>query len=95
MKRLHCIYAWSFAAYLAGSLVGCSLQHYQIGGLLEDAQDCVDIFKDIIVANETTRACGTDLDIDGYAELAGPRRPFVRLKISCTQPLIWRCKSTL
>lgn len=46
-----------------------------------------DMLIEAIEANQATYSCGADLDLTGFAALSDARRPYVRLKLDCSQHL--------
>lgn len=70
-SRLRCVYVKAkLSAITQGAAPQCNLKH-----MLDDPID----------ANKGTYTCGADLDIEGFGALSGVCRPYVRLKLDCSQ----------
>lgn len=70
-KRLRCVYVkMKLSAVTIGAPPGCTLK---------------DVLDRAIDANAPTYTCGADLDLRGFEALDGLRRPYVRLKLDCSQ----------
>lgn len=71
-KRLRCVYVkMKLSAVTNGAPRGCTLK---------------DVLNEMIEANGSSYTCGSDLDLSGFeGSLSGLCRPFVRVKLDCSQ----------
>lgn len=69
--RLRCVYVkMKLSAVTRGAPSGCTLK---------------DVLSQALDANSGSYTCGADLDLQGFEALQGLFRPYVRLKLDCSQ----------